>query len=107
MSRHYFRIFLYGLLQFLTKICDRSAISSYAETGFLQKNKSFQESVRNQKPDFFDAASASPVLSRLAQQIVAADPVAALSSIEGVSRLRIESSADGACVKAKVLQSPL
>ena len=107
MKIHYFRIFLYGLLQFITKIRDRSAISSYAETGFLQQNKSFQESVRNQKPDFFDAASASPVISSLAQQIVAADSVTALSSIEGVSRLRIENPADGTCVKAEVLQSPL
>ena len=107
MKIHYFGIFLYGLLQFLTKIRDRSAISSYAETGFLQPNNSFQESVRNQKPDFFDAASASPLLSNLAQQIIAADPVTALSSIEGVSRLRIENPADGACVKAEVLQSPL
>ena len=102
-----FRIFLYGLLQSLTKIRDRSAISSYAETGFLQQNNSFQESVRNQKPDFFDAASASPLLSDLAQQIIAADPVTALSSIEGVSRRTIENSADRTCVKAKVLQSPL
>ena len=107
MNIHYFRIFLYGLLQVLTKIRDRSAISSYAETGFLEKNKSFQESVRNQKPDLFDAASASPLLSNLAQQIIAADPVTALSSIEGVSRLRIENSAEGTCVKAEVLQSPL
>ena len=107
MNIHYFHIFLYGLLQFLTKIRDRRAISSYAETGFLEQNKSFQESGRNQKPDFFDAASASPALSSLAQQIVAADPVTALSSIEGVSRLRIENSADWTCVKAEVLQSPL
>ena len=107
MKIHYFRIFLYGLLQFLTKIRDRSAISSYAETGFLEQNKSFQESVRNQKPDFFDAASASPVFSSLAQQIVAADPVTSLSSIEGVSRRSIENSADGTCVKAEVLQPPL
>jgi len=104
---HYFRILLYGLLQVLTKIRDRSAISSYAETGFLQQNKSFQESVRNQKPDFFDAASASPLLKSLAQQIVAADPVTALSSIEGVSRRSIKNSADRACVKAEVLQPPL
>ncbi len=107
MNIRYFRIFLYGLLQFLTKIRDRSAISSYAETGFLGQNKSFQESVGNQKPDLFDAASASSLVSSLAQQIVAADPVTALSSIEGVSCLRIENSADGTCVKAEVLQSPL
>ena len=107
MKIHYFRIFLYGLLQVLTKIRGRSAISSYAETGFLGQNKSFQESVRNQKPDFFDAASASPLHSSLTQQIVAADPVTALSSIEGVSRRSIENSADGTCVKAEVLQSPL
>lgn len=107
MNIHYFRIFLYGLLQVLTKIRDRSAISSYAETGFLQQNKSFQESVRNQKPDFFDAAWPSPLLSSLAQQIVAADPVTALSSIEGVSGRSIENSADGTCVKAEVLQPPL
>ena len=107
MTIHYFRILLYGLLQVLTKIRDRSAISSYAETGFLQQNTSFQESVRNQKPDFFDAATPSPLQSSLAQQIVAADAVTALSSIEGVSRLRIENSTDGTCVKAKVLQSPL
>jgi hypothetical protein len=104
---HYFRIFLYCLLQVLTKIRDRSAISSYAETGFLGQNKSFQESARNQKPDFFDAAFASSLVSSLAQQIVAADPVTALSSIEGVSRGSIENSADGTCVKAEVLQSPL
>ena len=107
MKIHYFPIFLDGLLQFLTKIRDRSAISSYAETGFLEQNKSFQESVRNQKPDFFDAASASSLHSSLTQQIVATDPVTALSSIEGVSRRSIENSADGTCVKAKVLQSPL
>ena len=107
MTVHYFRIFLYCLLQVFTKIRDRSAISSYAETGFLQQNKSFQESVRNQKPDFFDAATPSPLLSSLAQQIVAADPVTALSSIEGVSRRSIENSADGTGVKAEVLQSPL
>jgi hypothetical protein len=95
------------LLQVLTKIRDRSAISSYAETGFLGQNKSFQESVGNQKPDLFDAASASSLVSSLAQQIVAADPVTALSSIEGVSRRSIENSADGTGVKAEVLQSPL
>lgn len=107
MTTHYFRIFLYGFLQFLTKIRDPSAISSYAETGFLGQNKSFQESVRNQKPDFFDAATPSPLLSSLAQQIVAADPVTALSSIEGVSSRSIKNSADRACVKAEVLQPPL
>jgi hypothetical protein len=95
------------LLQVFTKIRDRSAISSYAETRFLGQNKSFQESVRNQKPDFFDAASTSPLVSSLAQQVVAADPVTALSSIEGVSSRSIENSADGTCVKAEVLQSPL
>ncbi|MEG4501270.1 hypothetical protein QUB05_29665 [Microcoleus sp. F10-C6] len=72
------------MLPFLTKILGASAIRRYAETGFLQENTSFQESVGNQKPDFFDAAaSASPLLKSFVQQIVAADPVTAPSIDRG------------------------
>ena len=42
--------FKYGLLQFLTKQFGASAIRSYAETGFMKENTSFQESVGDQKP---------------------------------------------------------
>ena len=57
-----FSHFKYILLHFLTKVFGVSAICTYAETGFIQENRWFQESVGEQKPDFFDAASASPLI---------------------------------------------
>jgi len=75
--------------------------------GFLGKINHFRNHSETRNPISLMQRQQSPLLSSLAQQIVAGNPVTALSSIEGVSRLRIENSADGACVKAEVLQSPL
>jgi hypothetical protein len=75
--------------------------------GFLGKINHFRNQSETRNPICLMQRQQSPLLSSLAQQIVAANPVTALSSIEGVSGRIIENSADGTCVKAKALQSPL